>query len=26
GILVPGIAPFVGAIFAALFSKFYLGL
>ena len=26
GILVPGIAPFVGAIFAALFSKYYLGL
>ena len=26
GVLVPGLAPFVGAIFAALFSKYYLGL
>lgn len=26
GLLVPGIAPFVGAIVAALFSKYYLGL
>ncbi len=26
GILVPGIAPFVGAILAALFSKYYLGI
>ncbi|WP_407878199.1 D/L-lactic acid transporter LarD [Furfurilactobacillus entadae] len=26
GLLVPGIAPFVGAIAAALFGKFYLGL
>ncbi|MGO3591090.1 MIP/aquaporin family protein [Leuconostoc falkenbergense] len=26
GLLVPGIAPFIGAIFAALFAKFYLGI
>jgi glycerol uptake facilitator protein len=26
GILVPGIAPFVGAVAAALFAKYYLGI
>jgi len=26
GLLIPGIAPFVGAIFAALFAQYYLGL
>ncbi len=26
GILVPGIAPFVGAIAAAIFGKYFLGL
>lgn len=26
GIIVPGIAPFAGAIMAAIFAKFYLGM
>ncbi len=26
GLIVPGIAPFFGAVAAALFAKFYLGI